>query len=869
VTSTPAAHEELFLIDGNSLAYRAFFALPESIATSTGFPTNAIFGFASMLVKILTEHGPKATIVAWDAGHSGRKEVYADYKAQRTSRPDLLKQQWPHLAPLVEAFGYANVSVEGYEADDVIATLAERAKAARIPVMVVTGDRDAYQLVDDGLVKIMTTSRGITDTKVYDRAGVIERYGIAPELVPDFIGLKGDTSDNIPGIPGIGDKTAAQLLQQYGSLEDVLERAPAEMKASKRRESLVAHAQDARVSKHLATMVRDLAVPIDVAAFHASEPDRSRLREVFREFELRDPLRRLEEALGDAEAAAPHATAEQALRARVRAGTPTQIATLGTAGDEVALAARPPEKPEDALFGESEAWRFGAYAGGAEALAGECGGPGELAAALGARPALAHDAKALVAVPERLAHDTLIGAYLLDPARRAYALEELCEERGIGVAADVGDPAAADALLVHALAAAQRPQLEERGLTALLHEVELPLVRVLRGMEVAGLKLDVERLAAIRTRVWDEVASLEREIWDQCGTEFMIGSPQQLAEVLFVKLGLSKKRRGKTGFSTDARVLQAIRHEHPVIEKIERWRELTKLVSTYLDALPALISPQDGRLHTTFGQVTAATGRLSSTNPNLQNIPIRTPLGREIRACFVAEPGDVLISADYSQVELRVLAHIAGEEVLKEIFRRGEDVHSATAAAILGVAPEQLDAGSRSKAKMVNYGIVYGLSAFGLSDRLQIPREEAQEFIDRYLEGFPAVRAFIAATIEQATNEGYVTTLLGRRRQIPELRARNVQVRQLGERLAVNTVVQGTAADVIKVAMVRAVAALHDAGFSTRLILQIHDELLFEGPAGEAERAREIVCREMVGALELDPPLVVDAGVGPNWLEAK
>jgi DNA polymerase-1 len=470
-------------------------------------------------------------------------------------------------------------------------------------------------------------------------------------------------------------------------------------------------------------------------------------------------------------------------------------------------------------------------------------------------------------VPARLAHDTLVAAYLLDPARRAYALDELCEERGIGT--DVEDPAAADALLVHALTAAQRPQLAERGLEALLHDVELPLVRVLRAMEVAGLKLDTERLAAIRRRVADEVAALEREIWDLCGTEFMIGSPQQLAEVLFVKLGLSKKRRGKTGFSTDARVLQAIRDEHEVIPKIERWRELTKLVSTYLDALPALISPDDGRLHTTFSQVTAATGRLSSNNPNLQNIPIRTPLGREIRACFVAEPGNLLLSADYSQVELRVLAHIAGEEVLKEIFRRGEDVHTATAAAILGVEPERLDAGSRSKAKMVNYGIVYGLSAFGLADRLQIPREEAQEFIDRYLEGFPAVRAFIATTIEQATEQGYVTTLLGRRRQIPELRARNLQVRQLGERLAVNTIIQGTAADVIKIAMVRAEGALREAGLATRLVLQIHDELLFEGPAEEAEPAREHVCREMVGALELDPPLVVDCGAGPNWLEAK
>jgi DNA polymerase-1 len=867
VSADGAGHDELFLIDGNSLAYRAFFALPESIATSTGFPTNAIFGFASMLVKILTEHGPKATIVVWDRGHSGRREVYADYKAQRSSRPDLFKQQWPHLEPLVDAFGYANVSVEGFEADDVIASIAEKAKAAGVPVTVVTGDRDSFQLVDEG-VHIMATARGITETKLYNRQGVIDRYGIPPELVPDFIGLKGDTSDNIPGVPGIGDKTAAQLLNEYGDLEGVLAHAP-EIRATRRRENLIAHAEDARVSKRLATMRRDIEVDVDPVAFASAEPDRSRLREVFREFELRDPLRRLEEALGDAEEAAPRPEAEQALIARVRNGaTPADVVALAPADAKVALAARPPEKPEDALFGESEAWRFGAYAGGGEALAGECAAPDELAAALGARPALAHDAKALGTVPARLAHDTLIAAYLLDPARRAYALEELCEERGIGVAAAVEDPAARDALLVRALTAAQRPQLEERGLTLLLHDVELPLVRVLRELEQIGLKLDKERLAAIRTRVNDEIAQLEREIWELCGTEFMIGSPQQLAEVLFVKLGLSRKRRGKTGYSTDARVLQAIRHEHPVIEKIERWRELTKLESTYLAALPELTDAR-GRIHTTFSQVVAATGRLSSNNPNLQNIPIRTPLGREIRACFIAEPGDALLAIDYSQVELRILAHIAGEEVLKEIFRRGEDVHTATASTILRTPPEQLDAGSRSKAKMVNYGIVYGLSAFGLSDRLGISREEAQEFIDRYLEGFPAVKRFIALTIEQATEDGYVTTLMGRRRQIPELRARNFQMRQLGERLAVNTVIQGTAADVIKVAMVRAEAALRDAGLATRLILQIHDELLFEGPEDELPRARDVVIPQMVGALELDPPLAVDAGIGPNWLEAK
>jgi len=867
VSADGAGHDELFLIDGNSLAYRAFFALPESIATSTGFPTNAIFGFASMLVKILTEHGPKATIVVWDRGHSGRREVYADYKAQRSSRPDLFKQQWPHLEPLVDAFGYANVSVEGYEADDVIASIAEKAKAVGVPVTIVTGDRDSFQLVDEG-VHIMATARGITETKLYDRQGVIDRYGIPPELVPDFIGLKGDTSDNIPGVPGIGDKTAAQLLQEYGDLEGVLAHAP-EIRATRRRENLIAHAEDARISKQLATMRRDIPVDVDPVAFASAEPDRSRLREVFREFELRDPLRRLEEALATGAAeAAPRPQADHRVSARVRGGAAADVAALAPADAEVALAARAPEKPEDALFGESEAWRFGAYAGGEEALAGECGASDELADALGERPALAHDAKALGSVPERLVFDTLIAAYLLDPARRAYALDELCEERGIGVEDSVEDRAARDALLVHALAAAQRPQVEERGLTELLCEVELPLVRVLREMERIGLKLDKQRLAAIRTRVNDEVAQLEREIWDQCGTEFMIGSPQQLAEVLFVKLGLSRKRRGKTGYSTDARVLQAIRHEHPVIEKIERWRELTKLESTYLAALPAYADARD-RIHTTFSQVVAATGRLSSNDPNLQNIPIRTPLGREIRACFFAEPGNALLSIDYSQVELRILAHIAGEEVLKEIFRRGEDVHTATAATILRTPPEQLDAGSRSKAKMVNYGIVYGLSAFGLSDRLGISREEAQEFIDRYLEGFPAVQRFIETTIEQATENGYVTTLMGRRRQIPELRARNRQVRQLGERLAVNTVIQGTAADVMKVAMVRTDAALRDGGLETRLVLQIHDELLFEGPADELPRARDVVVPAMVGALELDPPLTVDAGIGPNWLEAK
>jgi DNA polymerase-1 len=877
------ADRRLFLIDGPSLVYRAFFALPESIATSTGVPTNAIFGFASMLVKIVTEYGVCPTVVAWDAGSSGRTEVYPEYKAQRRSRPDLLKQQWPAMEPLVEAFGYSNVKIEGYEADDVIASLVERALHADppVPVMIVTGDRDAFQLIDaDGLVKVMATSRGITETKIYDRQAVIDRYGIAPELIPDFYGLKGDTSDNIPGVPGIGDKTASELIQSYGTLEQVLAHVD-EIKGAKRKENLHNHADDARVSKQLATVQRDVAVDFDVAAEHVREPDRSRVREVFREYELRDPLRRLEEALGDPDVAAPAPAAEVKLSGRVRPGTPADVAGLGSPDAEIALVVRESETPEGALFADGAPWRFAAAVagagrgagagaakrgGGVEVLVGDCEGPEQVVVACGTRPVVAHDAKALGIVPPGLSHDTLLGAFLLEPARRGYPFAELAEERGL--AGDQDDPLAADALLLGALADWQRVQIAERGLEHVMDEIELPLVVVLRDMELLGVRLNLERLAEISGRVREELASLEGEIFALAEEEFTIGSPQQLGQILFEKLGLSRKRRGKTGYSTDARVLQAIRAEHEIIPKIERWRELSTLAKTYLDVLPDEVDERS-RIHTTFLQAGAQTGRLASTNPNMQNVPIRTPLGREIRGCFEAEQGSVLISADYSQIELRVLAHAADEPVLKEIFVREEDVHTATASQVFGVEAADIDPGMRSKAKMINYGIVYGLSDYGLADRLNIPREEAKEFIDAYLQRFPRVAAFIAETIEQAKQQSYVTTLWGRRRQIPELQARNYQVRTLGERLAVNTVIQGTAADIIKLAMVRTHSALAESSLQTRLLLTIHDELLFEGPPSEQDDARALVEREMCGVWEHDPPLAVDIGVGQNWLEAK
>ncbi len=886
----------VFLIDGPSLVYRAFYALPESIATSTGEPTNAIFGFASMLVKIITDYGVQPTVVAWDAGSSGRTELFADYKAGRRSRPDLLKAQWPAMEPLVDAFGYRNIKLEGYEADDVIATLAEQARGAGVPVTILTSDRDVFQLIDEqGLVQVMATARGITETKLYDRQAVIDRYGLPPELIPDFYGLKGDTSDNIPGIPGIGEKTASELIQRFGGLEQILAHVD-EVSGPKRKQNLIEHAENARMSMSLATVQRDLALDFDLSGEAAHEPDRSRLREVFRRYELRDPLRRLEEALGEVELAKTTSSDEVKLTAHVRHGAVADIAKLVLAGDaaqELCVVVHQSEAPEGELFAECAPWRFAVYAQlvpAAESspeetpavkqasavgarrgsvLVGDCAGPEEVVAACADRPVVAHDAKALGLVPPGLAHDTLLGAYLLEPARRGYPFDELCEERGL--VTDVEDPVAAQALLLGALATWQREQIAQRELQAVMGDIELPLVSVLREMELLGVRLNVERLREITERVYEEIASLEARIFALAEEEFTIGSPQQLGEILFVKLGLSRKRRGKTGFSTDARVLQAIREEHEIVPCIERWRELSTLIKTYLDVLPQMVDERS-RIHTTFLQAGAQTGRLASTNPNMQNVPIRTPLGREIRGCFEAEDGRVLISADYSQIELRVLAHAAEEPVLVEIFERGEDVHTATASEVFGVGGvdhEKIDPGMRSKAKMINYGIVYGLSDFGLADRLNIPREEAKAFIDAYLARFSRVAQFIEETIERAKQEGHVKTLWGRRRQIPELQARNYQVRSLGERLAVNTVIQGTAADIIKLAMVRCHNALRDTGLATKQILTIHDELLFEGPPDERDAACLLIEEEMCGVWEHSPPMAVDIGVGQNWLEAK
>jgi DNA polymerase-1 len=837
LNDAPARDAELFLVDGNNLAYRAFFALPEELATTEGFPTGALLGFTNMLFKLLSDYRPKGVAVAWDTRpvhrHAQAEAAEVVYKEGRRPMPDLLAEQFPHFRPIVEAFGYRNLEFEGWEADDVIATLATRADGEDIKTCVVSTDRDAFQLVSEN-VCLMMTPRGVSDVNVYTPERVEARYGIRPDQIPDFIGLKGDTSDNIPGVPGIGDKTAGQLVAQYGSVEGVLDHV--EELSPARKKNLTEFAEQARAAKGLATMRRDLELDCDPAELVLAPPDRAQLRETFRQFEFRALLGRVDE-LDEAVPARERISAGTAVAWREgelpdAGGIAADEGRVAVAdGDEVVIAPRP-----DRLEGTF----------------------------------VAHDAKALRV---EAADDTMILAYLIEPARSEYLLDDLAAEYAVEAVAEPEAEEETARLVKHAAVTLRLrdPLLErvrERGAERLYRDVEMPLVGVLRAMEEAGVSIDSYRMGEITARLADRVEELEASAYELAGEEFVLGSPQQLGRILFEKLALTSGRKGKTGYSTDAKVLRAIRAEHDIVAVVEEWRELSKLLNTYLRPLPSLLGP-DARLHTTFNQTVAATGRLSTTNPNLQAIPIRTELGREIRSAFVAEPGARLISADYSQIELRILAHVSGEPKLREAFERGEDIHTATAAEVLGVDPAKLTSGERSIAKMINFGIVYGISAFGLSENLEIPREQAQEYIDAYLARFPLVQDFISRTIEQAERDGYVTSLLGRRRPVPELRVRNRATRAFGERVAVNFVMQGSNADIIKVAMVAIERRLRAEGRSARLVLQVHDELLLEAPDAETSAVKELVRAEMCSAYPLDPPLAVDVGAGDSWADAK
>jgi DNA polymerase-1 len=882
--------DRLYLLDGSSLAFRAFFALPDTITTRDGFPTNALFGLSQMLLKIVAEYAPASVVVAWDGPEKTfRHEEFEAYKAHRPEMPDLLSQQWPRFPELVESFGFVNLVQPGFEADDILGTLAASARREGVGAVVVTGDRDALQLVDDD-IWVMTTGRGITDVKVYTPASVVERFGVPPASIPDFIGLKGDTSDNIPGVPGVGEKTAAQLLQQFGSLEAIYERLD-EVGSEKRRALLREHEDTARLSKRLATMVLDVPLDIDVAQLvgrggYALPVDK--IEAEFRRYGFQSLVRRLRELAGSAgageaaEKAGATGSVADAPATGMRGGESASRVVVERGGGPLAavleqrVAALALEPVSDDGF--AAAVTDGDVVVAAPVHLDEVSALWQLAAHV-----VVHDAKAQPGyrtAPAGPGFDTAIAAYLLAPERpeKERTLEALAgKEATSGVlapAATGGESgavhaAAARAALTWRVAAAQRPRLVDFGLDKLFRETELPLVRVLARMEAAGVRMDPYRLGEITARVRDRVDELVDRIHELAGGPFTIGSPQQLAEVLFGRLGLEPVRKGKTGYSTDARVLRALRDQHAIVPAIEEWRELTKLLNTYLEPFPEYIDPQTGRLHTTFKQTVAATGRLSSVNPNLQNIPVRTSLGAEIRACFVAEEGRALVVADYSQIELRLMAYLSGEEALIDAYHRGEDVHRVTAAAVAGIPVEEVTKQQRERAKATNFGIMYGLSAFGLSEQVDIPVEEARAFIEAYFAKYPKVQEFRERVVAQATQDGYVTTLFGRRRAVPELRSGTYNVRSLGERLAVNTILQGTAADIIKVAMVgvdRRLDARRPAG---RLVLQVHDELVVEAPRDEVEAVGEVLRAEMCGAYAIDPALEVEVGSGPDWLSAK
>ena len=866
-------NERLFLLDGHSLSYRAFFALPTDLATSTGTVTNAVYGFTSMLIKLLTEERPDYIVVAFDKGPpSVRLERFPDYKAQRAEAPEDFSHQLPLIREVLETLRIPIVEVEGHEADDAIATLALRALDRGIEAVVVTADRDFFQLVRPG-IRVLFNRKGISDIVDYDAAAVEQRFGLPPEKYLDYVALKGDPSDNIPGVPGVGEKTASRLVREYGSVEEVLEHA--EDLSPKLRAGVEAAGEDLIRNKEIARLETELDLPVSPEECRMEEWDTAAVRSLFNSLEFRSLLERLEDVgVPRPAGAGVELTLEQG-DARVLPdllGTARAVALERRGSDVVGVAL---------AAGDGRAVHVPLTDGIPPAL-------GRWLADPSVRKWV-HDAKELQAalLPSGIevggvALDTMLAGYLLDPAEASYPLGTLCD-RYLGAdplpgAEDEGEDgqlpleetwrvAAAEAAAVSLLAPALEERVDRSGVGPLLRDVELPLATVLARMQAVGVAIDVAYLEEMSESLGDRMRSLEEEIYRHAGEEFNLNSPSQLRVILFERLRLTPGKRTKTGYSTDAATLEKLRHEHPVVDGLLSYREIAKLKSTYLDALPPLVAPSTGRVHTTFSQVAAATGRLSSLNPNLQNIPVRGDLGRQIRRAFVARgEGRVLLVADYSQIELRVLAHLSGDEALTEAFAEDADIHAATAAKVFGLPLDQVEAELRRRAKVVNYGLAYGMNAYGLATRLGIPPDEAQEFIDAYFDGFPRVRELLDRQVALAAAEGFTATILGRRRYLPELQSANPRIRDLGRRMALNAPIQGSAADIIKLAMIGVDRAIADLPAS--MVLTVHDELVFEVDRDAAVEVAEIVRKEMSSAYELKVPLKVDLGLGDTWAEA-
>jgi DNA polymerase-1 len=882
---------KLLLLDGHSLAYRAFFALPSDLATKAGTVTNAVYGFTSMLTKVLADEKPDYVAVAFDApgGSTYRYELDADYKAGRKETPDLFRSQLPLIHEVLDALEIRQLEVPGVEADDVIATLATNAEAAGVDVVVVTGDRDAYQLVRDPHVKVLYNKRGVSDYALYDEAGILERTGVTPAQYPDYAALRGDTSDNLPGVPGIGEKTAAKLVSTYENLEGIFEHL--DDLPPKQRQNLGEFRDRVFKNREMSVLHRDVDCSVDLEDLRIGRFDRERVRVLFNQLEFRTLLSRTLEAMGEtAEAAAP----EPAEVFEVEVVRARDAKAAATALQRAASAARVAIEPRWAgAAGRSELLGIAVSTGdGATYVPGDLLTQkivrAELTALVGnGGPALvAHRAKELMHGLDldvrSLARDTAVMAYLLDPGEGKYVLDDLATRYlalelrspdaaegtldfdGEAASTDAGRRAAALLRLADVLDEA----LAARELVDLYERFERPLVRVLAKMEEAGVRIDVAFLADLGKELGDECRRLESEIHALAGEQFNVNSTPQLRRVLFDQLGLTPVKKTKTGPSTDADSLQKMIDDHPIIEALLRYREVEKLRSTYADALPPLVQA-DGRIHATFNQLATTTGRISSEAPNLQNVPVRTSGGRELRRAFVADEGCGLLTADYSQIELRVLAHLADDPGLIDAFERHADVHTTTAARVFDVPEDEVDPFQRRFAKVVNYGLAYGMEAYGLGQRLDIPTDQAREILDAYFESFPNVAAYMQETVREAKARGYTTTIFGRRRQLPELSSDNFRIRQMGERMAQNAPVQGSAADIFKLAMVNLDAGLEGAGLRSRMILTVHDELVLEVPIAERGTVEALVRDVMEHVCELRVPLEVDIGFGPSWAEAK
>jgi len=870
---------KLVLLDTNGLIYRAFYALPY-LTTRDGRPTNAVYGLTSMVLKVLEEERPDYIAAAFDRpGPTFRHRQYAEYKAHRVAMPDDLRPQIGLSKQVLDVLKIPMFDAEGFEADDVIATIARQAEARGLDVLVVSGDLDTLQLVD-GHIHVMVTSRGITETVIYDDAKVRERFGFTPPQLPDYKSLRGDPSDNIPGVHGIGEKTAAALIQQFGSVEALLERL--DEAPPKVRTALAAAGDQVRQSKQLATLVADVPVAVDWTAIRRQEPDRARVEPLFRELEFRLLLERLRDH--GPLPAVPEVTAPPTV-APLEAGAVTDF--LGDAST-IGLAFRRGEGHPLVAPLEALGMAVDGRAAWLEIADGAIPPPLRPVLENPAVRKVSADLKADLLTLRRQGltaggfdFDVAIASYLLNPGRRTHTLSTAAREF-LGVNLELDDDDARDPDTVptaaHAAEAAAallrlreilEARMRDRQVDELFRDVEIPLAVVLAQMEEAGVAVDVPYLTVLGEELAARLAALESEVYQLAGTEFNIGSPKQLGFVLFEKLQLPPLKRTKTGFSTDAEVLESLAPRHDVVARIVEHRELSKLKSTYVDVLPRLADPRTGRVHTTFNQTFAATGRVITEQPNLQNLPIRTEEGRKIRRAIVAPPGAVLLSVDYSQIDLRVLAHITRDPGLVEAFERGDDIHTVTAAEVFGVTPEAVTPELRRRAKAIVFGVAYGMSEHGLAAQLGIAREEARTFIDRYYARFPKVREYMLSVVEQARRDGFVTTVLNRRRYLPDLMSRNRAVREAAERTAINTPIQGSSADIIKLAMLAVARDVLPAWPGVRMTLQIHDELLFEVPDATVPAVGGRVRALMERAFPLTVPLVADARGGPNWLEMR